>query len=245
MNRQWINRIIIYLLGLLVLALGISLNAKAGLGVSPIISVAYSISLIGGLNFGNTTLGLYVFFVFLEVVIHFAKSRKDAGMTGYLPEGQKRRNERFLFLMDLLQIPLSIVFTRFLNVFNAILPDYSTVGEPGAVRLAMQSGALFIGIVCTGIGAAMSLGMRMIPNPGDGIVQAVADYTKKEVGFAKNCVDIINVAVSVGIGFVFAGRLTGVGVGTIVAVVGVGRVIAVFNHFFYEKMMRWAGMKRK
>lgn len=59
MNKKMVNRIIIYVAGLLVLALGIILNTKAGLGVSPIISVSYSISQINGFNFGNTTLGLY------------------------------------------------------------------------------------------------------------------------------------------------------------------------------------------
>lgn len=42
----------------------------------------------------------------------------------------------------------------------------------------------------TGIGAALSLNMRIVPNPGDGIVQAIADCTRKSVGFTKNCVDI-------------------------------------------------------
>lgn len=54
MNKKMVNRIIIYVAGLLVLALGIILNTKAGLGVSPIISVSYSISQINSFNFGNT-----------------------------------------------------------------------------------------------------------------------------------------------------------------------------------------------
>lgn len=54
MNKKMVKRIIIYVAGLLVLALGIILNTKAGLGVSPIISVSYSISQINGFNFGNT-----------------------------------------------------------------------------------------------------------------------------------------------------------------------------------------------
>jgi len=54
MNKKMVNRIIIYVAGLLVLALGIILNTKAGLGVSPIISVSYSVSQINGFNFGNT-----------------------------------------------------------------------------------------------------------------------------------------------------------------------------------------------
>lgn len=42
-----------------------------------------------------------------------------------------------------------------------------------------------IAILLTGIGAAMSLNMRIVPNPGDGIVQAVADTINKPVCFTK------------------------------------------------------------
>lgn len=42
-TNKKIIRGIIYITGLLTLALGIILNTKAGLGVSPIISVSYSI----------------------------------------------------------------------------------------------------------------------------------------------------------------------------------------------------------
>ncbi len=43
----------LYLLGMLVLALGITLNTLTGLGVSPIISVAWCFSQITGLNLGT------------------------------------------------------------------------------------------------------------------------------------------------------------------------------------------------
>ena len=39
-----VNRWVLYLLGMLVLALGLTLNTKAGLGVSPIISIAFAVS---------------------------------------------------------------------------------------------------------------------------------------------------------------------------------------------------------
>lgn len=44
-----------YVVGMFILALGLTLNTKANLGVSPIISVPYSISQITGLNFGDLT----------------------------------------------------------------------------------------------------------------------------------------------------------------------------------------------
>ena len=44
MRKTVFFRVLFYVIGLLVLALGLTLNTKTGLGVSPIISVAYSIS---------------------------------------------------------------------------------------------------------------------------------------------------------------------------------------------------------
>lgn len=245
MNRQWINRISIYLLGLLILALGLSLNTKAGLGVSAIISVSYSISLVTGINFGDTTFGLYTVFVILEIILHFIRIRRYTGENREAIEHLRQRDFKLVFLMDVLQIPLSIVFTRFLNVFSAILPECSQFGAPGPARLAVQFLALAAAIVCTGIGAAMSLDMRIIPNPGDGIVQAIADCVQKEVGFTKNCFDVVNIVISTAIGLACTGHLAGVGIGTVFAVIGVGRVIAVFNHLFYNRMIRWAGLDKK
>ena len=52
-------RWLFYLAGLLILALGLTLNTKTGLGVTPIISVPYSIAQIFGFNFGDATLVAY------------------------------------------------------------------------------------------------------------------------------------------------------------------------------------------
>lgn len=114
-----ILRIIIYIAGLLILAFGIILNTKSGLGVSPIISVAYSISTIGNLNFGDTTFALYAIFVMIEMLLHT--------LTGRIPQ-TKGKNSLVLTLgKDLLQLPLSLVFTRFMNLFSGWI--YITVNS--------------------------------------------------------------------------------------------------------------------
>ena len=53
-----------------ILAIGLTLNTKANLGVSPIISVPYSISQITGLNFGDLTFVVYAIFVVVQIIIH-------------------------------------------------------------------------------------------------------------------------------------------------------------------------------
>ena len=230
--KRTVLRIVFYISGLLILALGIILNTKSGLGVSPIISVAYSISDIWGLNFGNTTFLLYTVFVCIEIVLHSIRCLRMKENKALAPAMTKTMP--LVLLMDLLQLPLSLVFTRFMNLFSAWIPaPKDSIGIRFLVLLA--------GIILTGVGAAMSLDMRIIPNPGDGIVQAIADCIHKPVGFTKNCFDLCNICITISVGMIFAHKLIGIGVGTVIAVLMVGRVIAVFNHFFMERMVRAAG----
>lgn len=187
-TNKKIIRGIIYITGLLTLALGIILNTKAGLGVSPIISVSYSISQIMKINFGNMTF---------------------------------------------------ILFTRFMNLFSAYIPNFEedmlgTVWGTMPVRVLV----LLVAIVLTGVGAAMSLDMRIIPNPGDGIVQAISDFVCKDVGLVKNCFDVFNICLTTVMCLVFIGHIVGIGIGTVIAVIGVGRVIAAFNFVFMKKFVK-------
>lgn len=160
---------------------------------------------------GMLILALYVLFVMLEFIL-------------------KGKNRRWT---DILQIPLSIVFTRFLDLFTAW---FDFTDSSFAVRLAVLAAA----IILTGAGAALTVDMNLIANPGDGFVQAVSMRIGKDLGTAKNLVDISCVIVSTLIGFAAAGRLVGVGLGTLIAMIGVGRVIALFNHLFQEKLKRQA-----
>ena len=74
-------------------------------------------------------------------------------------------------------------------------------------------------------------------------MQAIADTIHKSVGFTKNCFDLTNITITIVLSFVFAGHLVGVGVGTVLAMIGVGRTIAVFNHFTYAKIKELAGVE--
>ena len=68
-------RWVLYTLGMLVLALGLTLNTKTGLGVSPIISVAFGVSEIWGLNFGDVTFLLYGLFVAGQIALERVAGR--------------------------------------------------------------------------------------------------------------------------------------------------------------------------
>ena len=175
-----------YILGMLVLALGLTLNTKAGLGVSPIISIAFAVSEI---------------------------------------------------LTDLLQLPLSLAFSRVLNLYSALIPY-----EAAEHGFLANFGLLLAAIFFTGAGAAITVNMKLVPNPGDGIVAAVAEKLGRDQGFAKNVFDVGCVAATCVLGLLAAGRIVGIGVGTIAAMIGVGRSIALVNYLGKQKMCLAVGL---
>ena len=191
-KKQMSMRVVIYLFGMVLLALGITLNTQAGLGASAIVSVPYTISQGTGMNFANLTLIAYCVLVVAQFFI-------------------KGKNRRWI---DALQVVVSIVFTRFMALFQYVIGYESGVFINDLV-------VLLFGILFTGIGAAMTVDMNLIPNPGDGIVSSLAERFNRELGFCKIC--------SLAIGLAFGNPLMGIGLGTVLSMLGVGRVIYFFN----------------
>ena len=213
-NQQIVCRGAVYLLGLAVLALGITLNTKTDLGVSPIISVPYSVADIWGLNLGNT---IFVFYT-LCVLAQWAILRRQFSW------------------LDFLQIPISLITSQFINLFDWLIQLRI---EHTAARLALLAAA----IAATGAGAALMVMMELVPNPADALARVIGDKLKKGFGFGKNVFDLTCFAAAVLIGLLFAGRLSGVGAGTVVAVLFTGRAVAAVNLLCKEKLQRLAGMK--
>lgn len=201
-------RMLVYCLGLVILALGIILNAKTGLGVSPIVSIPYSISKIWKINFGITTACIYILCVGGQIVL------------------LQKKFDPF----QLLQVPMSIIFSGIINFFN----DNIIINSSSA---AFEFMLLIIAILLTGIGAAMTVQMKIVPNAADGFVQAVSERFGIKLGIAKNVVDISSVVITLIIGFLFAGHVVGIGMGTLIAMLGVGRVIALVNMLFRKQML--------
>ena len=220
-------RVFFYVLGMVLLAFGISLNKKTGLGVSP----------IGGLNFGNATFGLYALFVLVEVLAHLWICRRMQ-----LTRGRPRR----VVFLDILQVPVCLVFTRGLNLFEALLPEFAEDfagsfwgGYAGRILV------LVLAIAATGVGAALTLDVKLVPNPGDGIVQALADLAKKETGFMKNCFDFGCISVTAVLSLTMVGGLVGLGLGTVLAMIGVGRTIAIYHRIVGNRITSLSEVKAK
>ena len=213
-----LRRVLFYLIGQIILATGLTLSTKVNLGVSPILSIAYCASVITGRAIGDTSLIVYIICIIAEIILH---ARQDMQ-----PEQRKK-----VFILDLLQLPLSLVFTRVMNLFARFIPTPSGT-------LFLRIPLLILAIVCVGVGAAMTLDMRLIANPADGIVQVISDVSGLKLGLTKNIVDISCVILTAIASFILTHRIIGIHVGTLLAMFGTGRVIAVFNRIM-GKHVKW------
>jgi uncharacterized membrane protein YczE len=224
LKKRTLTRVIIYLTGLCILALGLTLSTKADLGVSPIIAISFSVSQLTGAKFGDMTFLLYAAFVLIEIVLHLLPGKRS-------PEDRKKA-----VLVDISQILLSVVFTMILNVLSARIP--------AAGSMAARVAVLLVSVVLVGTGAAVTLDMRLIANPGDGLVQAISDRTGISLGLTKNIVDITCVTITCITTMAVSHHIIGVGIGTVVAMVGIGRVIALVNNTIGNRLIKMAGMEK-
>lgn len=128
---------------------------------------------------------------------------------------------------------MSVIFSRVINIFNDMIKINC---NSLVLKLILLAGA----IILTGIGAAISIEMKFVPNAADGLTQALGEQIGKGLGFAKDIVDISCVLITLVIDMLFTGKVVEIGLGTLAAVIGVGRSIAVFNMFFKQKMLALA-----
>lgn len=197
-----LTRAICYVLGMLILAVGLTLTAKTRLGASALTAIPFVVSLRFPISFANATLVLFSIYVAVQLIL---------------------TRDRRTLVPTLLQLPLSVLFTGVMHIAQGAI-------EVEAFPLPARLGFLALAIVFTGIGAAMTLKMNLIPNPGDGFVQTLAEKTGKSLGTMKNIVDIVSVCTAALLSLLCMGKLEGVGIGSVMAMLGVGRVITLYNN---------------
>lgn len=204
-----IKRIIVYIAGLIILALGIDLNTKTMLGISPIISVPYNISVISGWLLGAVIFSYYVLLVILQLLI------------------QKKDFPVYQFL----QIPCAFVTSAAVQIFDNVIP------VPG--HIALKIIVLILAIVVTAIGASLVVGIKIVPNPADGLANIIGTKLGHGFGFGKNIIDFISITVSIIIGLVAKGSIIGIGIGTVITMIMTGRVIALLQNTI-DSIYGWA-----
>ena len=191
---ETLKRYLIFLVGLFVNSLGVSLITKANLGTSPISSIPYVLSLNFPFTLGNFTIFFSIFLIVLQLII-------------------LRKNFK---LEHILQIPVSIIFGYFID-FAMILLSWVNPEE-----YLMKIVYLLIGCLILGVGVYMEVLADVVMLPGESFVRAIVLIWKTNFGTTKICFDVSMSVIAAVLSFVFAGRLAGVREGTVIAALLVG-----------------------
>ena len=198
-TKHFLLRVLIFFFGLVVLSLGIDLNTKTQLGISPINSVPFNVHKLTGLPLWMCVYAFYLVFILMQWLL----LKKD-----FHP-------------VQCFQLVTSFVNSLLIQFFDDRIP---LLTEPVSQYLV-----LVLAIVLTAVGISLTAGMKLIPNPGEGAAGAIGIALKKDFGYGKNVLDLGCVALSIAITLIFAGRISNIGIGTVLSMLVTGRIVKLFS----------------
>ncbi|WP_294372869.1 YitT family protein [uncultured Clostridium sp.] len=207
-KQNYIIRLLVYIFGLFIMTLGISMSVKSNLGVSPVSSIPYTITCITGLEMGKATILFHAILVLMQIVI-LRKAFK---------------------LKNLLQIIVGVIFGYF-TTFSNYLFSFLPTSDNMVIRLILMIGST----VLIAIGIFFYLPADIVPLAGEGAMKAVSDtahikFNKVKIGF-----DISMVVISLVSCLIILKAFGSVGIGTVIAAILVGSVLGIITKFFGAK----------
>lgn len=214
---QWTKRIAFYIVGLFILAFAVSISKMSGLGVSPVSSVGNSISIAFDIDLGITTAIVFCCYVLVEIAI----LRKE------FPPFQ------------VLQVPCAILFGYFVSFTGSLIKSW--IPETYIERLLM----VILSTVMVAVGFKLYLHGNIVPQAGDGLVNVITQKSGRKQSTVKNIFDICSVLVAILVSLIFTGKIQGVREGTVIAALGVGRVLAVLNKIDNGRIERFIFSKKE
>lgn len=194
-------KIIIFSVGLFIMAFGVALSVKANLGVSPISCIPYVYCFKLPLTLGTLT----IFFNLILILIQIGILRKK------------------YHLLQLLQLPVVFAFGVFIDLALHLVSGLNIS------NYFWQTFWCLMSCVVIAFGVFLEIKAKLTYLPGEGLAMAIADTFNKEFGKAKIGVDSSMVLLGLISSFVFLQQLQGIREGTIVAAISVG-FIAKFFH---------------
>lgn len=206
-----------FILGIIINSFGIALITKSDLGTSQISSIPYVLSLeFTDYSFGMTTFIFNILFIIIQIII----LRRDFHPIQYL------------------QVLANILFSFFIDISMNCLSFF----QPEALLIKFIS--LIIGCMILALGICIEVAPNVIVVPGEGVVRALAlaiaiKKPKIKFGTIKIYFDVTLIIFACILSFIFFGELNGVGIGTIISALVVGKFINFINqHFRFLRRIR-------
>ena len=202
-DKKFVYRVLVYVLGLLFLAFSVAIAANANLGISPVNSLPYVVSLISSLPMSACIILVFCGYILLQIII-------------------LRREFKWI---NLFQILFSTLLGYFVDFAKWVLGDWAIPTYAGS--LAMTA----ISIVLISIGVALYVDTDLIPMPAEGLALAISKKTGISFPNMKMILDCSFVALGALLSVLFLHKLMGVREGTVLAALLVGKVMGLLQRW--------------
>ena len=196
------KRYAILLMGVISQSAGIAIVVMSLLGTSPISSVPYVLSLIVPFSFGQTTFAVNMLLLLSQILLL----------------GRK------FHLVQLLQIPVTVVFAAFIDVFMAVFAGLEPGFYPEKLLL------LFVGACLVSLGVALQVIADVLMLSGEGIVYAISQVFRLDFGKVKTGFDCFLVITAALMCLVYLPSIEGIREGTLVSALITGSIARWFIH---------------
>lgn len=200
-KKIWALRVAIYLIGLFILAFAVSISVRSNLGVSPVSSVPFVFSKVFGIEFGNMTIIEFSFYVLLQIII---------------------LRKKFKWI-QLLQVACAVIFGKFVTLTSSLIAGWTPQSY------LEQLGMILLATVLIATGLKLYLLGDLVPQAADGLVQTISRKWGFKIANVKNIFDICSITVAASVSLLVKGQILGLREGTVIAALGVGRVLALWN----------------
>ena len=201
-----VKRILLFILGLFIMAFGVSFSIVSTLGTTPISSIAYALVLITNIDIGITTFVFNAALILLQFLI--------------LRSGFHKKR--------LLQLINCIVFSYFNTLALAVV---SQIPFDGSVL--MMAVFLIVSIFLIAFGIFVYMPANIAPLPGEGCVEAIAIVTGWRFSTVKILFDASMVLTAIIMCWLwYASPFGAVNIGTIISAFMVGFTLRQITNLY-------------
>lgn len=223
-----IKQFFCYLLGLVIIAVGINIAKLSALGISPVSSIPRAVEVIWGFSLGNATQIVYCVLIVLQIIVLRKKFKP----------------------VNLLGIVVAIGFGFIVDFFgvNPAKPGHLLAFMPKPESYIMKLVYILSSLVIIAIGVFMYLRPKWVPMPAEGLAGAISQITKKPFGDCKTAVDTSMIATALILQLIFMGGIHSfarddvvVREGTILSAVCIGQIVKLLTRFLAKPFDKFLG----
>ncbi len=204
-------RLPMYFIGLFIMTVGIAFSVRSDLGVSPVSSPPYTLTVVWNVEMGMATFLFHVALVLLQILLLRRK---------YKPK-------------NLLQLAVGVVFGLFTTFCNGLV-----MMIPMPDSLPFRIIMLAVRIVIVAIGIFLYVPADIMPLAGEGTMLAISQVTGFKFSNVKIGFDVSVSVISLVICLITVHSPGSVGIGTVVSAVLTGAALGVITRVFGEKRDR-------